>query len=378
MLNPDSTNINYQHIFNALHQAIIICNKEMQIIFANPDAQKLLEIHNELTGKSINHHSSFKEDYQSTLLPQIIDKGSFSGEIQITRADNSVINAFVTDSLLADNNAFNGIIRLIYYDNKEDITVLSFSKEIEKSKQAEEILLKKEKELKQLINEKDKFISIIADDLKNPFNAFLGLTEILAEDLHQLTLSEIQSISENLKESASNLYSILNNLLEWANIQNNQINYTPQSVSLKSIIDMSVEIAKESARQKDIHIELDIRTEYCVFADIKMTVNIIRNLISNAIRFTPPKGKIIISAVQYNNNFVKIGLEDNGIGLGKDITDNLFNTDFKPGHLLTKGKYGIGLDLLLCKEIIEKQGGNIIVESKPGKGSKYSFSLPIS
>ena len=236
----------------------------------------------------------------------------------------------------------------------------------------------KNEELQRLNNEKDKFFSIISHDLRAPFNGFLGLTEIMAEGLSQMTLDEIQSLAIMMKESASNLYRLLGNLLEWSQMQRGLITFAPRPFLLTLKIAESIVNSVESARKKEIDFRLDIPTGLSVVADMHMFESIIRNLCSNAVKFTCKGGKITISAKSISVDSVEISIRDTGIGMAPEMIDNLFSLDIITNRKGTENEPSSGLGLILCKDFIQKHGSKLKVTSKVRKGSTFSFTLPSS
>jgi PAS domain S-box-containing protein len=255
-----------------------------------------------------------------------------------------------------------------------EITARQISLIVAKTKVLEE-LRQSEHQLKMLNSEKDKFFSIIAHDLKSPFSAFLGLTEIMAEDIDQLTLKEIQTFVETMRKSASNLYRLLENLLEWSQIKRGVIEFTPMSQSLFATVNETTELIQNAAARKEIEIIHEIPEGMMVHADQHMLETILRNLVSNAVKYTPKGGTITISATHLDKQ-TKIVVSDTGIGMSKKMANDLFRLDVNTNRPGTEGEPSTGLGLILCKEFVEKHGGKIWVESEEGKGSKFFFSLP--
>ena len=233
-------------------------------------------------------------------------------------------------------------------------------------------------ELVKLDAEKDKFFSIIAHDLRSPFNSFLGLTQIMAEDLPSLTMAQIQEIALKMSKSATNLFRLLENLLEWSQMKNGAFPFNPEVIQLRLIVDGCIDLIQESAKNKDIEITNDIALGIEVLADRNMIQTIIRNLLSNALKFTPKGGKVSLSAKASDNQSIEIAIRDSGIGMSRDLISQLFQIDKKTNRLGTENEPSSGLGLLLCKEFVEKQGGKIWVESEVGKGSTFSFSIPMA
>jgi len=239
----------------------------------------------------------------------------------------------------------------------------------------QEIKLKNE-ELQKLNAEKDKFFSIIAHDLRSPFNSFLGLTQIMAEELPSLTMTQVQEIAVSMSKSATNLYRLLENLLEWSQIQKGTFPFNPEVFQLGIVVGGSIDMIHESAKNKDIEIATDIAVGLEVFADRNMTQTIIRNLVSNAVKFTHIGGEIGILAKTTGGKSIEISIKDTGIGMNQSMADNLFRSNVQTSRKGTEGELSTGLGLLLCKEFIEKHGGKLWVESEEGKGSIFSFTIP--
>ena len=237
-------------------------------------------------------------------------------------------------------------------------------------------LKKQRKELQELNATKDKFFSIIAHDLRGPFNGFLGLTQLMAEELENLTSEEIKDFTLSMRNSAADMFRLLENLLEWARMQQGLITFNKQVDQLAPIVDESIAIILEPAKIKGIEINLDIPADITVFADRNILQTVIRNSVSNALKFTHKGGKIKVSAKATNHNNVEISIEDTGIGMSSKMIDDLFRLDVQTNRKGTEGEPSSGLGLILCKDFIEKHGGKIWVESEEGKGSIFLFTIP--
>jgi len=237
-------------------------------------------------------------------------------------------------------------------------------------------LQQQKRELQELNAAKDKFFTIIAHDLRGPFNGFLGLTQIMAEEISTLTTDEIQKIALDLNSSASKLFQLLKNLLNWSRMQQGLVQFIPEKFDLQTIINKIIGLHQDAARMKGIEILNTISDSQMVFADINLFQTVIRNLLSNAIKFTNKDGNIIISANQNDEGQFQISIKDSGIGISPEMVSNLFRIDVRTGRKGTEGELSTGLGLLLCKEFIEKHGGNIWVESEEGKGSNFFFTIP--
>jgi|GEM_PF-3470117 len=227
-------------------------------------------------------------------------------------------------------------------------------------------------------SEKDKFFSIIAHDLRSPFHGIVNLTELMADGTSGFTKDELLEHSRNLHATASNLYKLIENLLDWAQIQRGAIVFNPTEFAIEKIIRLSIDTVHQRAVQKEISLENEISDGLKVFADEKMVETVLRNLLSNAVKFTHKGGKVIAKAVMTENHLIEISICDNGIGITNEKLAKLFKVEEKVGSKGTDGELSTGLGLLLCKEFIEKNGGSIWVKSSLEKGSVFTFSLPVA
>ena len=247
--------------------------------------------------------------------------------------------------------------------------------DITERKKAEEALKNNETYLRELVATKDKFFSIIAHDLKNPFNSILGLSNLLVEQIQEKNFDGIEEYARIIQKSSTTVFDLLMNLLEWARSQTGRMEFSREYIELGGLINEVIELSNESAHQKSITIIKELPRNLLVYADKAMINTILRNLISNAIKFTYPGGQIIISAEKMPDE-LKISISDNGIGIKKEAIGKLFRIDENNTRIGTQNERGTGLGLILCKEFIEKHHGKIWVESELGKGSKFSFTIP--
>ncbi len=239
----------------------------------------------------------------------------------------------------------------------------------------EEIKLKNE--LLQTVNsEKDKFFSILAHDLRGPLSAFVAATQIITEEIHTMSVEEIKDITLSMKKSATGIFSLLENLLEWSRLQRGVMDFIPEKINLKKKVNECISVLSESAQKKNIEIEVSISNDIEVIADKNMFDTIIRNLISNALKFTKGGGKVSVSALREKDNSVEIKVFDSGIGMTSELKNKLFRIDEKTSRPGTDGEPSTGLGLLLCKEFVEKHGGKIWVDSEVGRGTTFTFKLP--
>jgi signal transduction histidine kinase len=230
-------------------------------------------------------------------------------------------------------------------------------------------------ELKELNADKDRFISIIGHDLKGPFTSLMGFTDLLSKEVNHLNNDKVKIYTEVIRETSINTYNLLNEILTWANSKQGKIPYVPKILNFRNILNTVTDIINPNALSKNIEIDTSEILIKEVYADPEMLGTILRNLISNAIKFTKRNGKIWIKLEQIGEKAL-ISVSDNGIGIPHKNMARLFDISqvlTTPG---TENEHGTGLGLLLCKDFVEKHGGEIWIKSEPGLGSTVSFTLP--
>lgn len=262
---------------------------------------------------------------------------------------------------------------VVEYDDKPAILVVAI--DVTERKEAESILIESEKQLRKANAMKDKFFSIIAHDLKNPFNAILGFSSLLYEAYDNFDDQQRKSFIKNICDASDSTFKLLQNLLEWSRTQTGKIEFYPETIDVASIVNENITVLKSAAKNKKIILETNIDGSLVAFADSNMVKAIIRNLVSNAIKFTHPGGRIEVNATNSGNE-VAISVSDSGIGITSDDISRLFRIDDPFRTVGTAQEEGSGLGLILCKEFVEKNNGKIWVESSAGVGSKFSFTLP--
>jgi two-component system, sensor histidine kinase and response regulator len=243
---------------------------------------------------------------------------------------------------------------------------------------SKEIIRADAKRLEKLNAEKDKFFSIIAHDLRSPFAGCIGLTEILATSVENMSNEDIAEYAQTLNETASQINKLLENLLEWARMQMGLIGYNPENENFIEMIANTISLYEKAAKDKKIHFHQQLPENLKVYADTNMVNSIMRNLLSNAVKFTHPKGNIKIEAQATGNDMIEIQVSDSGIGIPKDLQSKLFRLDQKVSRPGTSGEESTGLGLLLCRDLVQKSGGTFSLESKEGQGSTFKFTLPLA
>jgi signal transduction histidine kinase len=230
-------------------------------------------------------------------------------------------------------------------------------------------------QLQQLNATKDKFFSIISHDLKGPLNSLTSFSGLLINYFDSLSKEEIQALAKDLDKSLKNLFALLENLLEWSRSQTGAIEFKPEAFDLSELVHMNIELLTAQAATKEITLAYTNPQVLTVLAHKNSVTTVIRNLISNAIKFTPKGGTITLSASKSNEEAL-VSIADTGVGMSKEVIDKLFRIDAKHSTKGTADEKGTGLGLVLCKDFVEKNNGNIGVQSEEGKGSTFYFTLP--
>jgi ligand-binding sensor domain-containing protein/signal transduction histidine kinase len=242
-------------------------------------------------------------------------------------------------------------------------------------KQKSEIL-EKNAELNELNAAKDRFFSIIAHDLRNPFNTIIGMTDILLITLNNIDPLKLQRTLENIKTSSGQAYELLENLLLWARSQTGTISYRPELVDVQALVEESIGLVAVQASRKNIEISTEFKQCRQVTGDVNMIHTILRNLLTNALKYTHRNGEIRVG-ISENKEFCILSVKDNGIGISAEKIKNIFSIDTAHKTKGTDQEPGTGLGLILCRELIGKHGGRIEVESEVGKGSLFSVFIPL-
>lgn len=257
-----------------------------------------------------------------------------------------------------------------------NVEVHGVTRDITERRQMEKALRENEVRLRELNATKDKFFSIIAHDLRSPFHSFLNMSDILNREIDELTKDEIRKFSKDLNMALHKQFDLLNDLLDWSRLHNKNFMLNSDTIFLNAVVDKVCESFDLTAKQKGIMIENQIAEDVAVFADVNMIKLVFRNLISNSMKFSHASGIITVSA-RMDGGFVEAMVADNGIGIPDEDIPKLFNDEYHFTTTGTKKEKGTGLGLMLCKEIVQKHGGIIRVESKLNVGSTFSFTIPL-
>jgi PAS domain S-box-containing protein len=260
-------------------------------------------------------------------------------------------------------------------DGKPLITLGTLS-DITERKEIELNISRQNLQLKELNATKDKLFSIISHDLRNAFNAILGLSNLLSSEYDSYSREEVKEFIEGIKSTSDTTYALLENLLLWAKSQQSKLSYKPAGVELGTLMNECLSIFENQVQMKGIIIENKISGDLWLYADPDMIKTIIRNLVSNAIKFTPRGSKIEVMASKKLNT-AEITVADHGVGMSNEVKNSLFKISDSRSLDGTEGEKGTGLGLILCSEFVEMNGGEIRVESEPGKGSSFIFTVPL-
>ena len=360
------TNSFLQNLLNYANAPIIVWDPDFKITRFNHAFEHLTGlVENDVVGKSIE--LLFPKGQEESSMALI--RKTLSGE-RWESVEISVLNVSGEIRTVLWNSA-----TLFDTDNTTPLATIAQGQDITDRKNAEEELRISNQELLKLNSEKDKFFSIIAHDLRSPFNSFLGLTQIMAEEIDNFTLSELQKIAFNMRNSAENLFHLLENLLEWSRLQQGLIRAYPISLNLSKLIVETVDMLVDTAQKKKLHITQNFEQSIDLISDENILKTIIRNLLSNAIKFTPINGQIMLSASKTADNKVQVSIADNGIGMTPEMLENLFKLDGQANRKGTEGEPSTGLGLIICKDLAQRLGGTLNVSSMPNKGTTFTLCL---
>jgi len=281
-------------------------------------------------------------------------------EVECVRKDGTEFWAVIRMSIIENEYKVYGVI--------SDITI---------QKKAELIMQESERRLRELNATKDKLFSIIAHDLKSPYNAQLGFLELLLDPDANYEKEDRQRFISMIYDSAKKTFALLDNLLLWSRIQTEQITTYPKVFCVKDVINENIESYEKAATSKDIEISGELlQDDLQVNADPEMINTIMGNLIANAIKFSYPGGKVKVGARSFNNHFVEFFVADSGVGIPPEHHEKLFRVDENYSTRGTANEKGTGLGLIICTELVAKNGGKIWFNSTEGEATTFSFTVP--
>lgn len=354
----------FRTLFENMSDIVCILDANKVILDVNKAAEEIYEYsRDELIGMSIDK-LVYKDDVNIS--------NSFFNKLEDTGSYNLYEGRVITKS---------GKIKWIQVNSTEfilegkKIGSQDIIRDITKRKNIEIELQNAVNELDELNSTKDKLFSIIAHDLRSPFSSILGFTELLVDKENILQHDESEKYLGLINSSAKNTLVLLDNLLNWAKSQTGQLIIIKEKIDIRSIIEETTDLLYSNSEIKNISMNISQAENIEIYADSNMLKAIFRNLISNAIKFTHSQGSIDIQS-SIEDNMLEISVSDNGVGMDEKICEHLFGKNLSTKG--TEGESGSGLGLLICKEFIEKHGGQISVQSELGKGSKFTFTLPLN
>jgi signal transduction histidine kinase len=385
---------NYRQAFDAFHKSLSLSEEVNSLQDLRENYHYLSEYHDiqkeykkalhyyrlyATTKDSINSHEAMIRIKEMESLSQ---SQALQQEIELLRKDFEISNLKAnrlknTIFFLAAVSLMIILVFVVYYQKnrlKRETTRLLEGKNIELEK-ANLKLHKSEKHLKELNSTKDKFFSIIGHDLRNPLNALLGFSELISGNSRDYTSEEIQRYSKIINEAAKNIHLLIENLLEWSRSQSGNIDYHPEWTNLLPMVTEIFKVFDIHADKKGVNLVSEIPENVSVYADRNLLSTILRNLISNAVKFTPSGGQVRIFCEQ-NESEITISVEDTGIGMSEKQMENIFKLKRNVTMPGTSEEKGTGLGLILCKEFVDMHRGKIWASSKPKVGTTFNFTLP--
>lgn len=372
------TQSKYQNLFIEIKDVIYESTPKGKFTSLNPAGLDLLGINlkdldNPDMIKSLYLNQDDRKKFQDEL-----NKNGFvkDFEINVRKPTGEILTLLETSYAVKDKNgtivAYRGILRDITQTKKNEAELKLLIEELGRLNSQ---LKDSEEELKSINASKDKFFSIIAHDLRSPFSSLLSFSEFLSEDIDILPKDEIKLFADKIHEAAKNVFTLLENLLQWSRIQTGKIPLNPSSFNVLYKINQVISLLSNNAEHKKIKIINEVSPMAVVFADEDMVFSVIQNLLSNAIKFTRPDGIIKVFSVNKENQ-IEISVADNGVGIKEEDLNKLFRIDVHHTTYGTNDEKGTGLGLILCKEMIERNRGKIRVASKLGEGTSFTFTLP--
>ncbi|NQU81191.1 MAG: PAS domain-containing sensor histidine kinase [Bacteroidetes bacterium] len=354
----------YRSFFKTSKDCIFITSKEGEWLDMSDSAPEFFGYENKEKLEKVKIDDLYENPADREEYARQVEKQGFAKEfaVNLQKKDGTVINVLITSILIKDDKgemiALQGSIR--------DITV---------QKETENALKKSREHLQELNTTKNKFFSLLGHDLRSPFNSIIGFSELLYNETVAFSKAEIKEMAKSIYITSQETYNLLNNLLEWSGTQTGRIKFDPAKTGIYDSVLSTVDLLSDTAKKKNISILIDIPEQIQVFADLNMISTVIRNLLSNAIKFTPEKGSIKISA-EDTGKFVEVTVADTGVGINPEDINKLFRIDADISTPGTANEKGTGLGLILCKEFIIMNNGDIRVESEIGKGSRFIVTLP--
>lgn len=354
----------YNSILNNIGDPVFVKDDQSRLVIVNDAFSTIFSLSREnIIGKTLAEDVS-KEEQEIFLK---IDKQVLEDGIENINEETLTIRGGKTRTISTRKTRF--------IDSEGKKYLVGVIHDITERKKSEVSLKESEQQLKELNTTKDKLFSIIAHDLRTPFTNIIGLTGLLIDN--SIDFEESEKYIKILNSSAKNTLILLDNLLNWAKSQTGQLIFKPEKIIISNVIQEIIALNKLHADTKSISVSYTSSNDLEVFADVNMLRTVLRNLFSNAIKFTNTGGHVNIKSI-LKNKHVEISISDNGIGMNEEKHKSLFEIISNTTTLGTANENGSGLGLVLCKEFVNKNGGTIWAESEEGKGSCFKFTLPLN
>ncbi|NOQ26182.1 MAG: cyclic nucleotide-binding domain-containing protein [Bacteroidales bacterium] len=294
-------------------------------------------------------------------------------DTHLLRLDQKEFQKITEDNIEVSKAVLKALIKRLRDNNilEEKLTQKSLKIEHQRDE-----LNRQKKELEDLNATKDKFFTIIAHDLKNPFNTVIGLSQLLIERYETFDSNKIKEFIKEINKFSNNVYDLLEKLLQWAKLQRGTLEVNSEKVNLLDLANENMNIFQIIAEKKGVKLESRINNKLYAYIDRNMISTVIRNLLSNSIKFTNVNDTVFLEA-KVVNDFIEISVTDTGIGIPESNIDKIFSID---SNISTKGtaeESGTGLGLIISHEFVIKNGGTIIVKSEEGKGTEFTFTIPV-
>jgi len=349
-----------EHAFTSTPDGLVVLDNKMRIVDANPGSMKIFSWNKIPLGLSAQE--VWKNYPLLVKMSQDTDIESF--ELEILQESKRFYYQISSSEILNYKKADVGCLLIIH-----DITM----------RQAmQEALRQSEEKLKKLNAEKDKLFSVIAHDLRGPLGAFAGLTEMAMQQTDDMQPEDMRQLATDMHKSALALQNLLENLLFWSRMQREDVKINTEKLDVKALLEESLNLFQNTIKTKELEVRTSFGEDVKVLADKQMLMTILRNLLSNALKFTPRKGTINLVIQIARPGIVQIQIADSGIGMDDAMLQKLFNIEGKTGRPGTEGEASSGLGLILSHEFVEKMGGNIQVKSSMGVGSTFTIELPMA
>ena len=356
---------NYTHtIFNNMGDSVFVKDDQSRLLLVNDSFCTIFGLpRSEILGKTLAEHVPPEERERFLKIDQeVIENG-------LEKINEETLT-------IGDKTRIISTRKSRFVDKKGEKYLVGAIRDMTEQKKAEQDLKESEAKFRALNDTKDKLFSIIGHDLRNPFNNILVLSDLLTDSLKTKDVSTCEQYVELINSTAKNTLLLLENLMNWAQTQTGQIQYFSQKINLTSTIQEIIELSNSIAKTKGISLNQVESETVEVYSDEKILKTVLRNLISNAIKFTHHGGNIDVITTQHQNE-IAISISDNGVGMDQETTKKLFTATTNVSERGTSNEKGSGFGLIICKEFVEKLGGTIWVESRLGKGSDFKFTLPL-